>query len=54
MTKLTGYAAIEYAEEHGLLLSKHNDPIEYARDDLDPEEARDVAGEDPELIFLEL
>ena len=53
MGKLTGYEAIEYAEEHGLLLCKYNDPIEDARDDLTPSEARDVAREDPGLIYLE-
>jgi len=52
MDELTGYAAIEYAQEHGLTLSKYTDPMEDARENLTPEEARDVAREDPSLIYL--
>ena len=49
---LTGYAAIEYAEEHDLLLRKYTDPIEDAREDLTVDEARAVAREDVRLIYL--
>jgi len=49
---LEGFAAIEYAEANGLTLSKYADPIEDARDGLTADEARDVAREDPRLIFL--
>lgn len=51
-TNLTGYDAINYAERHGLTLSKYNDPIEGARDGLTPEEAREIAAEDPGLIYV--
>lgn len=50
---LTGTDAIDFAEEHGLTLSKHEDPIEEARDGLTVEEAREVASEDPALIYVE-
>lgn len=53
-TIMTGYEAIEYAEEHNLLLCKYTDPIEEFRDDVTPNEAQEIAGEDPELIFLDL
>lgn len=53
MTKLTGRPAIEYAEQHGLLLNKYTDPIEEAREGLTPAEARAVAAEDPALIWIE-
>jgi hypothetical protein len=48
----SGHAAIEYAESRGLLLSKHADPIEDARDRLSIDEARAVAAEDPSLIYV--
>ncbi len=53
MTKLTGWTAIAYAEEHDLRLSKYGDPIEGGRDDLTPEEAKAIAREDSSLIYLE-
>lgn len=53
-TRLTGYAAIEYAEEHGLPLCKYNDPIGGFRDDLTPEEAIEVAREDSGLIYIDI
>jgi len=54
MTTLHGYDAIEYAERHGLRLSKHTDPIEHAREGLTVDEARDIARDDPSLIYLDL
>jgi len=51
--KLEGTAAIEFAEANGLLLNKYNDPIEGAREDLTPDEARAVAREDARLIWIE-
>lgn len=48
---LTGWAAIEYADEHGLTLSKFSDPLEMARTGLSVVEARDIAREDPGLIY---
>jgi len=53
MTTLSGYEAIEYAEANGLTLSKYNDPIEDAREGLTPDEARKIAAEDPNLIYVE-
>lgn len=51
-TVLYGYKAIEYADAHGLALSKYADPIEDAREDLTAAEARQVAREDPNLIYV--
>lgn len=52
MIYLTGFDAIEYADANGLSLSKYQDATEEARDDLTPDEAREVAAEDPGLIWL--
>lgn len=49
---LEGYAAIDYATEHNLTLSKYADPIEDAREGLTADEARQVAAEDANLIYL--
>lgn len=49
---LVGHEAIEHAEKHGLKLSKYADPTEGARHGLSPDEAREVAAEDPSLIYL--
>jgi len=54
MTKLTGYDAIEYARAEGLKLNKYSDPTEGAREGLTPEEAAEIAWEDPSLIWLEV
>ena len=53
-TILTGHDAIAYAEAFEARLQKYADPIEDARDDLTPDEARDVAAEDPSLIYITL
>lgn len=53
MNKLTGYDAIKYAQEHDLTLSKYSDPTEDAREGLSPEEALEIAREDPRLIYIE-
>lgn len=50
---ITGYDAIEYAEQHGLTLGKYADPTEEARDGLTVEEAREIAAEDPSLVWTE-
>jgi hypothetical protein len=52
-TKITGAAAIEYAEEYGMALNKYADPTEDSRSDLSAEEARDVARQDPSLIWID-
>ena len=54
MHTLEGFAAIDYAEENSLLLSKHSDPTEPARDNLTVDEAHDIAWEDFNLIYLEI
>jgi hypothetical protein len=53
MSKVTGMQAIEMAERDGLTLNKYADPTEGARDGLSIEEAREIAKEDPELIYLD-
>lgn len=50
--KHTGLDAINLAEELGLTLSKYADPTEGAREGLTPDEAREVAKEDPSLVYL--
>ena len=52
-TTLTGHRAIEYAARHGLTLSKHTDPTEEARTGLSIKEAREVAAQDPGLIYVD-
>lgn len=50
---LTGHDAIEYAEKFGFALSKHADPTEGARDGLTIDEAREIAAEDPGLVYID-
>lgn len=53
--RLTGYEAIEAAEKNpDVMLNKYNDPIDGDRYDLSLEEAREVATEDPSLIWAEV
>ena len=54
ITTMTGFAAIQYAEAHGARLRKYADPTEDGRDDLTPDEAIEVAAEDPGLIYITL
>jgi hypothetical protein len=54
MTRIEGLAAIEYAEAHGLTLSKYTDPTEEARDGLTVAEAQRVSAEDPSLIYVDV
>jgi len=49
---LQGWDAILMAEKRGLRLSKYNDPLEGPQDGLTVEEAKEVAREDPGLIYL--
>lgn len=51
-SKLTGHEAIAYAEHFGLDLQKATDPTEEARE-VDVDEAKDIAKEDPSLISIE-
>jgi len=52
--RLTGFAAIEYAEQEGLTLNKHPDTIEGPRIGLSIAEAEAIADEEPELIWLDV
>ena len=53
MARMTGWDAIEYAEARGVALSKYTDPTDDAHEGLTPDEAREVASEDPGLIYLD-
>lgn len=50
-TKLTGYDALNYAEAHGLKLIKSADAIESERYGMSIHEAREIAAQDPSLIY---
>lgn len=52
--RITGWDAIDYATAHNLTLDKYADPTEDARIGLTVEEAREIAGEDDGLIYLDL
>jgi hypothetical protein len=52
--RLTGFAAIEYAELEGLSLNKAEDAIDEGRSGLSVAEAEAIATEDPSLIWLEV
>lgn len=50
--KVFGRDAIEWAERNGVKLSKHTDPTEDACDGLTPDEAREIAKQDPGLVYV--
>jgi hypothetical protein len=52
--RLTGFAAIEYAEQEGLTLNKYADNIDESASGLSIAEAEAIAVEDPDLIWLEV
>jgi hypothetical protein len=52
--RLTGYAAIEFAEKHNLPLSKHGDAVDESANGLTVAEAEAIAEEDEELIYLDV
>jgi hypothetical protein len=52
--RLTGFEAIAYAEQEGLLLSKAPDRIDDGRADLTIAEAEASASEDASLIWVEV
>jgi hypothetical protein len=55
MTKLTGYEAIAAKEiNDAVVLCKYNDPTEDARENLTVEAAREIAKEDPSLIYADV
>ncbi len=52
--RLTGYAAIEFAEKHNLRLSKHGDTVDEPAQGLTVPEAEAIAEEDEDLIYLDV
>lgn len=51
--RLTGREAIDYARRRGATLSTYADPTADARDDVTPEEADEIAAEDPALVYVD-
>jgi len=52
--RLTGFEAIEYAEQEGLTLHKSADAIDEAAENLSIAEAEAIADVDPDLIWLDV
>ena len=52
--RLTGFQAIDYAEQEGLTLNKAADNIDEGRAGLSVAEAEALASEDPNLIWIEV
>jgi hypothetical protein len=52
--RLTGFAAIEFAEKHNLRLSKHTDPVDGPVAGLTVAEAEAIADVDEGLIYLDV
>ncbi len=52
--RLTGFDAIEFAEKHGLRLTRKADRIDEYRSGLTIAEAEAIADEDEDLIFLDI
>jgi hypothetical protein len=52
--RLTGFAAIEFAEKHNLRLRKHGDPVDGPARELTIAEAEAIADEDEGLIYLDV
>jgi hypothetical protein len=52
--RLTGYAAIEFAEKHNLTLSKHGDAVDDPATGLTVAEAEAIAEDDEDLVYLDL
>jgi len=52
--RLTGYAAIEFAEKHNLTLSKHADAVDDPATGLTVAEAEAIAEDDEELVYLDV
>ena len=53
MARLTGRQAIEYAEQTGAVLCSYTDPTADGREGLTPDEAREIAAQDPSLVYCE-
>lgn len=52
MKRIEGIEAIEYATLYNKTLCKYTDPTEEAREGLTVDEAREIAREDPSLIWV--
>jgi hypothetical protein len=52
--RLTGFAAIEYAEKKGLTVNKHPDRVDGPRVGVGIAEAEAIASEDENLIWLDV
>jgi hypothetical protein len=52
--RLTGFAAIEFAEKQGLTLNKKTDDTDGPREGLTVAEAEAIASEDEDLIYLDV
>ncbi len=52
--RLTGFQAIDYAEQEGLTLNKAADRIDEGRSGLTVAEAEAIASEAPNLIWIEV
>jgi hypothetical protein len=52
--RLTGFAAIEFAEKHNLRLKKHGDPVDGPVEGLTVAEAEAIADQDERLIYLDV
>lgn len=50
----TGETAINLAETYDISIYKYADPTEGARELIDIDEAREVAAEDPSLVYVTL
>ena len=46
--------AIAHAVEHGHLLGRYADPVDDGAEDIDPDEAEEVAFEDVSLVYVYL
>lgn len=52
--KLIGWDAIRYAVANDMLLRKYADPVEDAREGVTPEQAQEIATDDPRVIYIEI
>jgi hypothetical protein len=52
--RLTGFAAVEFAEKHNLRLKKHGDPVDGPVEGLTVAETEAIADEDEGLIYLDV
>jgi hypothetical protein len=51
---LTGYEALSFCEDYGILPNKFNDALEDARESIPLMEAYDIAKEDPNLLWIKV